>query len=180
MTRDSIRLAFPLLCLFAFLTPFIAPAYIVTGPLLVAWILELHREPRRRDVLRSPFVFLFLVLALLTILSAIFSTDPAASARHLGGLGLFLLVPATMDLVDRPERARILALSLSASAVVLSIDGIWQFLHGGDDLQSRIRATLSHYMTFSGIAVLASGVLLGFAFEERGRPRLLGLLAVLP
>src|SRR5262249_14556990 len=111
MTRDSIRLAFPLLCLFAFLTPFIAPPSIVSGPLLVAWVLELRREPRRRSVFRSPFVFLFLVLALLTILSAVFSTDPAASARHLGGLGLFLLVPATMDLVDRPQRARAVALS---------------------------------------------------------------------
>src|SRR5262249_33252069 len=106
--------------------------------------------------------------------------DAAASAGELGGLGLFLLVPATMDLVDRPGRARALALSLAASAVALSIDGIWQFLHGGDDLQSRIRATLSHYMTFSGIAVLASGMLLGVAFEERGRERLVGLLAVLP
>src|SRR5689334_23364708 len=93
--------AFRLLSLFAFLTPFIAPAYIVSGPLLVAWLLELRREPRRRDCFRSPFVFLFLVLALLTVLSAVFSTDPAASSRHLGGLGLFLLVPATVDLVDR-------------------------------------------------------------------------------
>jgi O-antigen ligase len=174
------RLAFFFLCLFAFLTPFIAPAYIVTAPLLFSWIAELRREPGRRDGFRSPFVFLFLVLALLTILSAIFSRDPAASSHHLGGLGLFLLVPATMDLVDGPGRARTLVLSLSASAVALSVVGIWQFLHGGDDLQSRIRATLSHYMTFSGIALLSACLLLGFAFEERGRWRAIGLLAVLP
>src|SRR4029077_412849 len=86
----------------------------------------------------------------------------------------------TIDLVDRPERARALVLSLSASAVALSVYRIWQFLHGGNDLQSRIRATLSHYMTFSGIAVLASGMLLGFAFEGRGRGRAVGLLAILP
>jgi O-antigen ligase len=172
--------AFRLLCLFAFLTPFIAPAYIVSGFLLIAWIAELRREGRRPEAFRTPFVFLFLVLALLTILSAVFSTDPAASSRHLGGLGLFLLVPATIDLVDRADRARLLALSLSASAVALSVFGIWQFLHGGNDLQSRIRATLSHYMTFSGIAVLASGMLLGFAFEGRGRGRAVGLLAILP
>ncbi|HKD20219.1 MAG TPA: O-antigen ligase family protein [Thermoanaerobaculia bacterium] len=172
--------AFGLLCLFAFLTPFIAPAYIVTGPLLIAWILELRREPRRLDCFRSPFVFLFVLLALLTILSAIFSRDPAASSHHLGGLGLFLLVPATMDLVDGPSRARTLVLWLSASAVALSVYGIWQFLHGGDDLQSRIRATLSHYMTFSGIALLSACMLLGFAFEEKGRRRAIGLLAILP
>jgi O-antigen ligase len=174
------RLAFFFLCLFAFLTPFIAPAYIVTAPLLFTWIAELRRERRRPAGFRSPFVFLFLLLALLTILSAIFSRDPAASSHHLGGLGLFLLVPATMDLVDGPSRAKTLVLSLSASAVALSIYGIWQFLHGGDDLQSRIRATLSHYMTFSGIALLAACMLLGFAFEETGRRRAIGLLAILP
>ena len=172
--------AFRLLCLFAFLTPFIAPAYIVTGPLLVAWILELRREPRRRDCFRSAFVFLFLVLALLTIASAVFSRDPAASSRHLGGLGLFLLVPATMDLVDGPVRGRSVVLSLSASAVVLSLYGVWQFFHGGDDLQSRIRSTLSHYMTFSGLALIAGCLLLGFALEGAGRARLLGLVAVVP
>ena len=174
------RLAFFLLCLFAFLTPFIAPAYIVSGLLLIAWIAELRREKRRPEAFRSPFVFLFLVLALLTVLSAVFSHDPRGSSHHLGGLGLFLLVPATMDLVDGARRARALVLSLAASAVVLSLDGIWQFFHGGDDLQSRIRSTLSHYMTFSGIALLSACVLLGFAFEERGRRRLVGLAAAAP
>ncbi len=173
-------LAFGILCLFAFLTPFIAPAYIASGLLLIAWIVELRRSGRRPDGFRSAFVFLFLLLAIFTILSAVFSRDPAASARHLGGLGLFLLVPATMDLVDRVGRARAVFLSLAASASALSAYGIWQFLHGGDDLQSRIRATLSHYMTFSGIALLAACLLLGFALEGRGRWRAVGLLAVLP
>jgi O-antigen ligase len=176
----SRSLAFSLLCLFAFLTPFIAPAYIASGLLLIAWIVELRREGRRPDGLRSPFCFLFLLLALFTVLSAVFSRDPAASARHLGGLGLFLLVLATMDLVDRPERGRALVLALAASAVALSLYGLWQFFHGGDDLQSRIRGTLSHYMTFSGIALLTACLLLGFALEGRGRWRALGALCVLP
>jgi len=180
MTPNRASWAFRLLCLFAFLTPFIAPAYIVTAPLLAVWVLELRRAPERRDCFRPPFVFLFLVLALLTIASAVFSRDPAASARHLGGLGLFLLVPATMDLVDSADRGRAVVLSFAASAVVLSLYGVWQFLHGGDDLHSRIRSTLSHYMTFSGLALLAGGLLLGFAFEARGRRRLLGLVALLP
>jgi O-antigen ligase len=176
----SRSLAFSLLCLFAFLTPFIAPAYIASGLLLAAWIAELVREGRRPEGLRSPFAFLFLLLALFTILSAVFSRDPAASARHLGGLGLFLLVPGTMDLVDGAGRARTLFLSLSASAAALSVYGVWQYFHGGDDLQSRIRATLSHYMTFSGIALIAGCLLLGFALEGRGRWRAVGLLCVVP
>ena len=146
----------------------------------MAWVLELRKEPRRRDCLRGPFVFLFLVLALLTVASAVFSRDPSASARHLGGLGLFLLVPATRDLVDSPARGRALTLAFAASAVALSLYGVWQFFHGGDDLHSRIRSTLSHYMTFSGLAVLAGGLLLGYAFEARGRTRWLGALALVP
>lgn len=140
----------------------------------------MKREGRRPAGFRSPFCFLFLLLALFTVLSAVFSRDPAASARHLGGLGLFLLVPATMDLAEDASRARAIFLSLAASAVALSLYGIWQFVHGGDDLQSRIRATLSHYMTFSGIALLAGCLLLGFALEGRGRGRLLGFLAAVP
>ena len=51
---------------------------------------------------------------------------------------------------------------------MLSLVGVWQFLHGGDDLSNRIRGTLSHYMTFSGIAMIAACLLLGFALEGRG------------
>lgn len=174
------RLAFALLVLFAFLTPFISPAYIVAGLLLAVWTASVVRERRVAESLRSPFCFVLLVLALMTILSAVFSRDPAASSRHLPGLALFLLVPIAMDLCDTTDRARTVFLALAASGTALSLAGIWQFFHGGNDLQSRIRGTLSHYMTFSGITMLAGCVLLGFALEGRGRRRALGLLCVLP
>ena len=174
------RLAFLLLVLFAFLTPFISPAYVVAGLLLAVWIASIARERRLPESLRSPFCFVLLVLALLTILSAFFSSDPAASARHLPGLALFLLVPIAMDLSDTVARARTVFLALAASGTALALYGIWQFLNGGNDLQSRIRGTLSHYMTFSGITMLAACVLLGYALEGRGRWRALGLLCVLP
>jgi len=174
------RIAFALLLLFAFLTPFIAPAYIAAGLLLSVWTASLVRERRRPRSLRSPIAFILLVLALLTIASAVFSRDPAASARHLPGLSLFVLVPIAMDLCDTPARARAVFFSLAASATALALYGIWQFLHGGDDLQSRIRATLSHYMTFSGLAALSGCLLLGYALEARGGWRALGFLCVLP
>src|SRR5580765_6866206 len=85
-----------------------------------------------------------------------------------------------MDLLDEPPKARIVFLALSANAVVLSLLGVWQYAHGGDDLQNRIMATLSHWMTFSGLTMIAGCLLLGFGFEERGRRRWLGLAAVIP
>ena len=172
--------AWALLLLLAFIPAFISAAYAVAGLLLVAWIVALRREGRFPDSLRSPFVFLFAVLAILTALSAAFSREPGVSVRHLAGLTLLLIVPIAMDLVDRDTRARAICLALSASGVVLGLIGIWQFVHGGDDLDNRIRATLSHYMTFAGLESIAACLLLGVAFEERGRRRWLGALAAVP
>ena len=172
--------AFALLLVLAFIPALISAAYGVAGVLLVVWIVSLRREGRSAESLRSPFVFLFGVLALLTVLSAAFSRDPAVSARHLAGLSLLLVVPIAMDLVDSAPRARAVCLSLGAMGVLLGLLGIWQFLHGGDDLENRIRGTLSHYMTFAGLESIAACLLLGVAFEERGRRRWLGALAAVP
>ena len=68
--------AWALLLLLAFIPAFISAAYAVAGLLLAAWILALRREGRFPDSLRSPFVFLFAVLAILTALSAAFSREP--------------------------------------------------------------------------------------------------------
>ncbi|HEY1250189.1 MAG TPA: O-antigen ligase family protein [Thermoanaerobaculia bacterium] len=139
---------------------------------------------RRRGALpatlHSPLTQVAGLFALFTVLSTIFSREPAVSARHAAGVLLLLLLPITMDLVDGEARARRLLLALSAGGVILAVIGIWQFLHGGDDLGNRIRGTLSHYMTFSGIAMASACLLLGFALEGPGRWRLVGLLGALP
>ena len=119
-------------------------------------------------------------LALLTVLSTIFSRDPVASARHVAGISLFLLLPIAIDLLDEPRKAAAIFLALAASGTALALIGFWQFAHGGDDLENRIMATLSHWMTFSGLTMIAGCLLLGFALESRGRRRWLGVLAVVP
>jgi len=169
---------FPLLVLFALLTSQISPAYIVFGILAAAWLLEIRG--RRAPSLSSPIVAMAGLMALLTALSTVCSRDPAVSVRHLPGVTLLLLLPIAMDLQDSPRKARIVFLALSTNAIVLSFIGFWQFAHGGDDLQNRIMATLSHWMTFSGLTMIAGCLLLGFAFEERGRRRWVGLAAVIP
>ena len=174
------RLAFGLLLAFALLTSQISAAYIAAVLLLLVWTAEVVREHRFPEVLRSPFVFLFFVLGALVILSAVFSRDPAVSSRHLPGLALLLLVPITMDLADTTARARQVVLALSASACALALLGIWQFWHGNDALDNRIRATLSHYMTFSGLTMVGACLLLGLALEERGSRRALGLVCAVP
>ncbi|HEY4229706.1 MAG TPA: O-antigen ligase family protein [Thermoanaerobaculia bacterium] len=172
--------AFALLLLFALLTPVISAAYVVVILLLLAWIVSVRRRGALPETLRAPVTLVAGLLAAFTVLSTIFSREPAVSARHVAGVLLLLLLPITMDLVDSAARARWLLLTLSAGGVILAVIGIWQFLHGGDDLNNRIRGTLSHYMTFSGIAMAAACLLLGFALEGPGRWRLVGLLGALP
>ncbi len=174
------KVLFPLLVLFAFLTSQISPAYIVFGFLALLWIVAMVRDRARAPSLSSPIVGMAGLLALFTALSTLFSRDPAASVRHLAGISLLLLLPIAMDLSDEPSKARTLFLALSANAAILSLIGFWQFAHGGDGLENRIMGTLSHWMTFSGLTMIAGCLLLGFAFEERGPRRWLGLAALIP
>jgi hypothetical protein len=145
------KVLFPLLCLFALLASQISPAYIVFGILALAWVFDKVRSGRPAPSLFSPIAATAGLLALFTALSTLFSRDPAASLRHLAGVSLLLLLPIAMDLCDEPRKARAIFLALSVNAVVLSFIGFWQFEHGGNDLENRIMATLSHWMTFSGL-----------------------------
>lgn len=121
------------------------------------------------------------MFAVWVVLSGVLSSNLPVSTRHLPGLSLLLLLPISMDLMDRPSRGRAVVLALGASGCVLSLLGFWQFVNDrGSDINERITATLSHWMTFSGLALVAACVLLGLAFEERGRWRMAGLAAVLP
>jgi O-antigen ligase len=180
LTPPYRKTAFALLLAFALLTPVISAAYAVFALLVVAWVASLVRERRVPASLRSPFVLLAAALGLLTAASAVFSRDPAVSLRHLGGLSLLLLVPIAMDLIDDLKAARAVIVALAVSGTALALMGVWQYLHGGDDLENRIRGTLSHYMTFAGLATVAGGLLLGLALEARGRWRAAGLVCVVP
>jgi O-antigen ligase len=171
---------FPLLVLLAFLTSQISPAYVVFGILAAAWLVDMLRRGRPAPALSSPITAMAGLLALFTALSTLFSRDPAASVRHLAGVSLLLLLPIAMDLLDETRKARLVFLALGANAVALSLIGGWQFAHGGNDLENRIMATLSHWMTFSGLTMIAGCLLLGFAFEERGPRRSIGLVAIIP
>ena len=171
---------FPLLVLFALLTSRISPAYIVAGLLLIGWFVDMRRQGRWSPALRSPLFLAACLIALFTALSTFFSRDPATSVRHLAGVSLFFLIPITVELVDRPSRARAIYLALGFSAVALSLIGFWEYAHGGDDMENRITGTLSHYMTFSGLAMIAGCLLLGFLLEGPGRWRWVGLLCIFP
>jgi O-antigen ligase len=171
---------FPLLFAFALLSSQISIAYVLFVPLAAAWLATGWRLESVRQALAHPLTALAGAFALLVALSVAFSPDPRASARALPGLSLLLLVPITIDLVDTVRRARAVLLAVAASGTAMGLFGLAQLARGGPDLQNRIHANLSHYMTLSGLTLLAGCVLLAFLFEGRGRGRWLSAAAVVP
>jgi O-antigen ligase len=171
---------FPLLVLFVLLSSQISIGYALFGLLAAGWIATGWRQEGLRRALSHPLSVVAGVYALLVLLSVAFSLDPKASLRALPGLTLFLLVPISIDLVDSQGRARALLLASAASGVGLAVLGLAGLASGGADLQNRIRGPLSHYMTLSGLTMMAGCVLLGFLFAGRGKERWLGLLSVVP
>jgi len=173
------RVLFLLLVLLALLSTQISAAWGAFGLLAVGWLALSAREGLARK-LAAPLPALALLFVLLVLASAVFSKDPSRSLKPLPGLSLFLLLPIAMDLVDKSVKARTVFFALAAGEAALALVGFWQYTRGGDDLHNRIRATLSHYMTFSGLMIVAGCLLLGFLLEERGRRQWLGLFCVLP
>jgi O-antigen ligase len=171
---------FPLLVLFALFSSKISLGYALFGLLAAGWLATGWKREGFRRALTHPLSVLAGVYVLLVLLSVAFSLDPKASLRALPGLTLFLLVPITLDLVETGGRARALLLAFAASGVGLAVLGLAGLASGGADLQNRIRGPLSHYMTLSGLTMMAGCVLLGFLFAGRGRERWLGLLSIVP
>jgi len=177
----SVRKAlFPLLVLFALLSSQISLGYVLFGLLSAGWLVTGRRLAGVRRALAHPLAAAAGVYALLVFLSVVFSRDPRASLRALPSLTLLLLLPITIDLVDTPRRARALLLGLAAGGSGLALLGLAELASGGVDLHNRIRGSLSHYMTFSGLTMIAGCVLIAFLFEAGGRERWLGVAAVIP
>jgi O-antigen ligase len=89
-------------------------------------------------------------------------------------------LPITIDLADDLRRARTVLLAVAGSGGAMALLGLVQLAKGGATLHNRIHGNLSHYMTLSGLTLLAGCVLLAFLFDGRGRERWLGAAALLP
>ena len=126
----------------------------------ILWLLELIR---RRARFSAPSFFLPLaVYAVLTLVSAAFSPDPKASLIDSGQLYLFLIVPVAFHFV-RGERANRVLDVIIALGAAAALYGILQYavlgydsLSPGPDSNGRPVGPLSHWMTFSGVLMLAT------------------------
>ncbi len=124
------------------------------GIAAVLWLTLMARGAPRAAM--PAFLLPLGVYALLTLLSAAFSIDPAASFIDSRQLLLFLMVPIVAQVATGSRAPRtidfIIALG-SAGALV----GIVQYaVFGYDDLSNRPVGALSHYMTYSGVLMLVT------------------------
>ncbi|MGH9346311.1 MAG: O-antigen ligase family protein [Vicinamibacterales bacterium] len=151
---DLDRVTFGLLLAFvAALQISIAAAHVLLAATLLCWAALLVRERTRPE---APRFFLPLLLyAAWTLVATLFSFNFGVSLADDKQLLLFLIVPLVYQMA-RGERAPTVidvVISVGAAGAVI---GIIQYgvLHW-DALDRRPQGTLTHYMTYSGVLMLA-------------------------
>lgn len=130
-----------------------------------ARVAEELRAPRVRPLLLA--VAAWLAALTLAVAGSIDSRGSAGSVSELFNLSTLLLVV----MLAREERVlrRVVGVVI-AVAVGLGVLGSAQLLMQGEaGLSSRIKGSLSHYMTFSGILVIGGSFLLAHLLFRRGR-----------
>jgi O-antigen ligase len=151
----------------------IALAHILLTAVLLSWVLLRVRE-RARPAAPAFFVPLA-IYAALTLVSSLFSVDPAASLVDSKQLVLLAIVPAVYDIARGPRAGTVVDVVISVGAAS-AVFGIIQYgvLHY-DNLGQRPQGTLTHYMTYSGVLMLviaAAAARLVFGSRDRIWPAL--------
>jgi O-antigen ligase len=149
------RAAFWLLAAGLGLTQFnLLTAQTLFGLAAVLWLVLVAR--RAVPVRVPPFFVPLAVYAGVTIVSALFSDDRAASLEDCKQLVLFLIVPVTVALARGPRAMRVVdvAIALGGAAALVGIVQ-WTML-GYDELNKRTVGILTHWMTYSGVLMLVT------------------------
>lgn len=109
------------------------------------------RKPRFRPLLTTLGAY-----AMLLGLSVAASSRPDVSFAHLGELFNLTTLLLCLVLVRGEDAVRLVIDAVLLLATAQALIGLGEVLSlGGADLSSRIHGNLSHYMTFSGILMLA-------------------------
>jgi len=130
----------------------IAIAQFLFGVAILCWLALIF--VRRERVEAPRFFWPLVAYAAMTLGSAAFSADPRTSFVDSKQLVLFLLVPLTFRFTG--GRGATLATVIVTCAAVSAAFGIFQYgIFHYDWLGQRPRGFLGHYMTFSGLLMIA-------------------------
>ena len=135
-------------------------------------ILGLATAPwkRRRQALAASLGLWVPIVVYLVLLVASILNSPISRQTREGTGDLLNLMPALLAVValDRVRVVRLALYGFVAVAVFHSVQGLVQVAQGAGDLETRITATFSHYMTFAGVLTLASSILLAWMLYRSG------------
>ena len=160
---------FGLLSLFgvaAFLQFSIAIAQLLLTFAVLFWLLLTIFRHERFEAPR--FFWPLLAYGGVTLISAAFSSNRAASFVDSKQLVLFLLVPVAYRLLSDRRGSLLLTVVMSLGGASAAF-GIFQYglLHF-DQLSQRPQGTLGHYMTYAGLLMLVIGIALAKILFGRG------------
>lgn len=146
----------------------IVAAQVLLGVVVLCWLGMLASG---KAAFSAPAFFRpLLVYALLTLVASVFSVDPRASFADDKQLLLFLIVPAVYEFA-RGARARVIVHLVITIGAMTAVYGIVQYgiLHY-DNLGQRPQGSMGHYMTYSGLLMLAATAAASrLLFESRNR-----------
>jgi O-antigen ligase len=146
----------------------IVAAQALLAVLLLCWVAMLATGKAR---FAAPAFFRpLMVYTVLTLVATVFSVDPRVSFVDDKQLLLFLIVPAVYE-IARGSRARAVVLVIISVGAATAVYGIVQYgiLHY-DNLGQRPQGSMGHYMTYSGLLMLAATAAAArLLFETRDR-----------
>jgi len=146
----------------------IAIAQFLLGVAVLCWLALI--VVRRERVEAPAFFWPLVAYAAITLVSAAFSSDPRASVIDCKQLVLFVLVPLTYRFVGNGRGGTLVTVIVTCAAVSAAF-GIFQYgIFHYDWLGQRPRGFLGHYMTFSGLLMLAIAMAVArLLFAKNGR-----------
>lgn len=115
----------------------------------------------RRDALGRAFTRVLPVLApaslyaLLLVMAVIFSVSPLDSAEALSELFSLTTLVLALVWVRGERQARLVVDLVGAAAGLFALQGLAQLAFGYGGIDERIRGPFSHWMTFSGVLLVA-------------------------
>lgn len=102
--------------------------------------------------------------------ATLFSYDPRVSVSSLSEVFTLTALFLAPLLVRGERDVRRIVTGLIVVAALIACFGLAQYLVGYGDIDRRIRGPLSHYMTFSGILLIADFLLIASLLDRRARP----------
>jgi hypothetical protein len=145
----------------------IAAANVFFSLALLMWLLRLITGRTKFD---APSFFVPLAAyGAITLVSAAFSSDPAASFVDSKQLVLFLLVPVIYDLVRGASATLVVQVIISVGAISAAVGVVQYGVLQYDNLGRRAQGSLGHYMTYSGLLMLVTCAAVARALFTRDR-----------